>query len=89
MSSYEGRILNVFVTVHLHAFFFCLDNRETVRKMLRELDPEAVEQRRKRRLKRRIYRCQVIVMTSSSIPGINTFTLMHIGSKPSVAYRWI
>jgi len=33
--------------------------RETVRKMLKELDPQGVEERRRRRLKRRVYRCKV------------------------------
>ena len=53
-SIYTYYLFTIMQRVHA----FCIDNRDTVRKMLKELDPEAVEQRR-RRLKRRIYRCKV------------------------------
>ena len=44
----------------LPSVIYCI-YRSTVMKILREVDPEGVKLRRKRRLKRRIYNSKVIV----------------------------
>ena len=45
-------------------------NRDTVMRVLKEEDPEGVKQRKKRRLKRRIYRNKVLVFKLSIQPDV-------------------